>query len=432
MTAPLAAPRNDESADPLVVRLTERLRRRGVPVSVAEVVDAHRALAVVGFGDRGRALSSLRTTLVKHGAHDAVFDEVVQQLLAELASVLPPDDPHGGGESTAIFDGSATAAPSLPDEAERRRLLDDTDGDTDDSSRSARRTDGPETGEATGVDGVDLDVVAALASADRRWHRIHTSMASRPQDVMPTAMRLEIDRAARAFVSRHRRDARRWGPARTGRLDVRATLRTTRSTGGVPMDLRRRARVRRAPKVLVLADVSVSVRPTARLALHTADALTRRSRGVRLHVFVDRAVDATVVVRQLPPDVAVTTLLDGGLVDVGASSDYGAALRAARGLSGSWMRRGATVIVFGDGRSNGADPGFEVIEEWAKRAREIHWCTPEPTAAWSSGFGEMRGYADRITSAHHVRTVDDVVAALGRAPRRRSGERAGADMGRHQ
>lgn len=401
--------------EPLVARVGERLRARGVPISVTEVIDAHLALELVGLADRRRALSSLRATLVKHAVHDPIFDEVVHQLIDELsaidlASVRPEQD-----SPDVAFDGQVRAAPPLPDEAERRRLLDDrdeSDPEAAEGAQRAMRSEGPDAGEAAGLDDLELDLAGAVAAADRRWHLLRTSPEVRPEDVLPVGERTEIERAARTFVAHRRRDERRWGAAPAGRLDVRSTVRTAQRTGGVPMVLKRRGRVRRAPKVLVLADVSVSVRPTARLALHTADALTRRSRGVRLLVFVDTAVDATSVVRRLPPDGAVTVLLDGGLVDVGAPSDYGAALLGVQSRVGTWMRRGATVIVFGDGRGNGADPGFEIVENWMRRVREVHWCTPEPVAAWPLGFGEMQGYADRITAAHHVRSVADVVTAL--------------------
>ena len=412
MTDAAAPERGPSAIDPLIGRLAALLRARGVPISVAEVVDAHRALAVVGVAHRARALGALRATLVKHGAHDRVFDEVVHQLLDELAGIDLRAVPPADEAVVADLDGPAVAAPPLPDEAERRQLLGDPDGGHDAGPRRPTRADGVDTGDAVGLDGVELDVAGAVTDADRRWHRLLPSPASSDDDVMPAAARREIERVARAFVARHRRASRRWGPSSSGRLDVRATAREARRTGGVPIVLRRRGRTRRAPRILVLADVSVSVRPTARLALHTADALTRRSRGVRLLVFVDRVIDATVVVRRLPPDGSVSALLDGGLVDIGASSDYGTALRGVSSLAGSWMRRGGTVVVFGDGRSNGADPGFDVVDEWMSRVREVHWFTPEPRGAWSLGFGEMQGYADRVTSAHHVRTAADVVAAL--------------------
>lgn len=397
--------------DAFIGRLVARLRARGVPISVVEVVDAHRCVAVVGWHDRAHACGAMRAALIKHGLHDPVFDEELQALLDEAADAEELVTRAIDAATSIAFDGvSAEADTHLPDLAERMVVDDERDGRSDDGT--IQHGDGPETGEHASVDGVDLADTGALAVDDRRWHRIRPPARPSNEPTIDPADRREIERAARTFVRLHRHDARRWGRARTGRLDVRATVRAARRTGSVPMELRRRGRVRMAPRIVVLADVSVSVRPTAVLALHTADALTRCRRGVRLLTFVDTSVDVSTVVRRATPDAAVALLLDGGLIDLGAASDYGAALRSAAERLRAWIGPSTTVIVFGDGRGNGNDPGFDVIERWMRRSAGVHWCTPEPAAAWPLGFGEMQGYAERSTSARQVRTVADAVEAL--------------------
>ncbi|MBM3798563.1 MAG: VWA domain-containing protein [Actinobacteria bacterium] len=397
-------------SDQLIVRLAGRLRARGLPISVAEVIDAHRCVALIGWHDRQRATAALRATLVKHAGNDAVFDDELGALLDEL-SHLDPAEPRSSDVSSDVgFDGSAPVIGQLPDLAERISVEDQRAESMEQGL--AQRAEGSDTGQSIGLDGVDLADAGERAGDDRRWHRLRPSLQARERSEISPSERRQVERAARTFVHRHRHDARRWGPSRLGRLDVRATMRAAQRSSGVPMMLRRRGRIRVAPRVVVLADVSISVRPTAVLALHTADALTRCSRGVRLIAFVDRPVDATSIVRRSAPDVAVDVLLDGGVVDIGAASDYGAALRAIDERAGTRIGRVTTVIVFGDGRSNGADPGFEVVERWMRRAAGLHWCTPEPVGAWPLGFAEMQGYAERVTSASQLRTVADVVAVL--------------------
>lgn len=400
--------------DPLVGRLAMGLRQRGVPVSVAEVIDALHAVAWVGVHSRDRCRSALRSTLVKHAVHDAVFDavfdDVMQQLLHDLDSGMLDLITRVDASASVAFDGTSGAAPELPDEAERVIVGDDRDDAVEDGRLG--RGDGPDDGEVMGADDVDLADAGRRSGDDRGWHRLRRVDAVVADGRIDLADRRAVEEAARSFLRRHRHDARRFGPSHRGRLDVRATWRSARSTGGVPLSLRRRGRVRQAPRVLVLVDVSVSVRPTAGLALHTADALTRNSRGVRLVVFVDRCGEATAVVRRLPPDRAVAALYDGGPVDISAASDYGLALRTASDLVGGWLDRRTTVLIFGDGRSNGADPGMAWVESMMRRAAAVHWFTPEPVGAWSLGFAEMQRYAELVTSAHQVRTLDDVVRAL--------------------
>jgi len=401
--------------DPLVGRLAAGLRRRGVPVSVAEVIDAVHAVAWVGVDPQDRCRSALRATLVKHEAHDsvfdAVFDDVMQWLLHDPNSELPDVLARVDASASAAFDGESRIAPELPDQAERLAVGDDRHDDAASDGRLGPG-DGPDDGEVMGANDVEFADAGRRSADDRGWHRLRRVDAVGGDDHIDLGDRRAVDEAARTFLRRHRHDARRFGPAHRGRLDTRATWRSARSTGGVPLALRRRGRVRQTPRVLVLVDVSVSVRPTARLALHTADALTRNSRGVRLVVFVDRAGEATAVVRRLPPDRAVAALYDGGPVDISAASDYGLALRMVGDLIGGWLDRRTTVLIFGDGRSNGADPGFASVESLVRRGASVHWYTPEPVGAWPLGFGEMQGYAERVTSAHQVRSLSDLVAVL--------------------
>jgi uncharacterized protein with von Willebrand factor type A (vWA) domain len=53
-----------------------------------------------------------------------------------------------------------------------------------------------------------------------------------------------------------------------------------------------------------------------------------------------------------------------------------------------------------------------VIDRWRRIARSVIWCTPEPRGAWPLGFGEMQGYAERVSQATTVRSVDDLAVAL--------------------
>lgn len=397
--------------DALISFVVSGLRAHGVPVSPAEVIDAHRAMSLVGVGDRSICLTALRATLVKEAAHDHVFDLVVAQLDSTGVDLVAEIVDRATAADGIEFVGPSDEGPDLPDGAERMRVRDGRDDVPEGEARAADEAL-DDAARSLGIDGVELADAGSESEADRRRHRLIVRPRSSVAFDLPLADRVEVERVARMFLRRHRHDARRWAPAQRGRPDMRRTMRNTRRTGGVPMVLHQRSRARRRPRVVILADVSISVRPMATLALHAADALTRRARGVRLYAFVDHAADATAMVRRLAPSAVVAVLVDGGVVDVGAASDYGSALRSAHDRIGSRLDRSTTILVFGDGRSNGADPGYEVIDRWRRIARSVVWLTPEPRGAWPLGFGEMQGYADRVSQAATVRSVDDLAAAL--------------------
>ena len=62
-----------------VERLVADLRRRGVDVSLTEVLDAARAIEFVDLGQRNELRSMLAATLVKHAHHQATFAELFER-----------------------------------------------------------------------------------------------------------------------------------------------------------------------------------------------------------------------------------------------------------------------------------------------------------------------------------------------------------------
>ena len=198
-----------------------------------------------------------------------------------------------------------------------------------------------------------------------------------------------------------------------GDLDMRRILRAAATTGGVPMEIRRRSPGPTRPKVLVLVDTSLSVRPTARLMLHLAHRLRSRIGRVRVLAFIDRCVDVTEVLRHADLARALGRLLDdpaGGPLDPARSSDHGAAFRSLWTDHPGLVTRWTTTLVLGDGRSNGLDPDIPALRSLVERSRRTVWFTPEAEGAWGFGHGEMRRYADEVDLACTIRTLDDLEA----------------------
>ncbi|MFV0309580.1 MAG: VWA domain-containing protein, partial [Desertimonas sp.] len=125
--------------------------------------------------------------------------------------------------------------------------------------------------------------------------------------------------------------------------------------------------------------------------------------------------------------VALGGLLDdapGGPLDPARPSDYGAALGSLWHRYAALVSPSTSVVLLGDGRSNGRDPGLGHVTELTRRARRTVWCTPEPEGAWGFGNGEMAHYAERVDGAVSLRTLDDLQRAIRESvfdarPRRR-------------
>src|SRR3546814_16842521 len=78
-------------------------------------------------------------------------------------------------------------------------------------------------------------------------------------------------------------------------------------------------------------------------------------------------------------------LPSGGVLDVDADSDYGSSFGQFLEQFGSAVNRRTTVVVLGDGRGNGNDPGLGAFEAITRRARSTIWLTPAPRYSWGHG-----------------------------------------------
>jgi uncharacterized protein with von Willebrand factor type A (vWA) domain len=466
--------------DARVAEFAGLLRTNGVRVSPAEVADAVVAAGVVGVEDRAAFRAALRATLVKRSrdvaAFDALFElyfsglgrvlegvergllaelreqglldgdelERVARTLAELArSMTPLARAALEGDAAALarllagaslqIDPGALASPGATG-FHARRLVAAAGGVAayDDLARLERAL------REQGLDPAKLQLVAERLSAAlrrveevaRRWaETAGRARAARPRsDALvggPAALsRQEIERAelaVRRLAERLRtRLVRRDRSRRRGALAVRRTLRRNLGLGGVPARLVFRRKRPERPDVVVLCDVSESVRHVTRLMLLFLYALQTLFTRVRTFVFVADLAEVTGALRaERDPARAADLAVAARAVSLAANSNYGRALRTFhRDHLGAVTRR-TTVIVVGDGRNNYNAAEAWVLEDVRRRARRLLWICPEARGSWGLGDSEMPLYAarcDRVATAATLDELEEIAEAL--VPRR--------------
>ncbi|GAB4011102.1 VWA domain-containing protein [Nocardioides ultimimeridianus] len=217
--------------------------------------------------------------------------------------------------------------------------------------------------------------------------------------------------------------ARRKVSAR-GSIDASRTMRRNLRHDGVPFRPVTVARVADRPRLLVLADVSLSVRAAARFTLQLVHGLQGMVGHVRTFAFVSDLAEVTDLFAEHPMEEALSLVVSGlpagGVLDVDADSDYGSAFGTFLEEYGGAINRRTTVIVLGDGRSNGNEPGLRAFEEITRRARETIWITPEPRWSWRLGACDLPAYAtfcDRVHVVRDLAGLDLVTAHLGEVVR---------------
>src|SRR5213079_403628 len=154
----------------------------------------------------------------------------------------------------------------------------------------------------------DADGAAPRAPVEARCRRA--------RGVAPAA---EVERlpAPRRNPRQRRDDGRRARAGHRGRLDVRRTLRAATSAGGIPLQLRFRARRPGRPDLVALCDLSGSVAAASELLLGLLVPAAGYFRRVHLFAYVDRLCPVSIERGHVAP---------GGPLDLHARSDFGRVL----------------------------------------------------------------------------------------------------------
>lgn len=264
-----------------------------------------------------------------------------------------------------------------------------------------------------GQNGNDL---LAAASADERLG--HTDLA----DLTPDELAALRNLMATLPWATPRRASRRTVRHPRGRhLDLRATLRRARTTGGDPVRRAFRQRSERPRHLLLIADVSGSMEPYSRAYLHLLHGAVRAARADAF-VFATRLTRLTRALATSDPDVALRRAT-AAAPDWSGGTRIGEALKAFiddHGRRG--MARGAVVVIVSDGWETG-DPAVlgEQMARLARLAHRIVWVNPrrgvpgyEPLVG---GMAAALPHVDAFVSGHTLAALDEVVAAIAE-PRR--------------
>jgi hypothetical protein len=230
-------------------------------------------------------------------------------------------------------------------------------------------------------------------------------------DTLAEQQRTELEESLRRLVrSLHGAPRARRRVSAAGRVDGGRTMRASMRYDGVPFRPVTVSRALDRPRLALLVDVSLSVRATSWFTLRMVQGLSGLVAQVRSWAFVADVVETTDLFAEHRPDDALALVVAGfpagGVLDVDADSDYGRAFATFLADHPGALTRRTTLVVLGDGRGNGHDPGLAAFEEITRRVRETVWLTPEPTYSWRLGRCDLPLYAPLCDRIQVVRDLD--------------------------
>lgn len=229
--------------------------------------------------------------------------------------------------------------------------------------------------------------------------------------------RVDLERACHEVMRRIRGAPRRRSrPFARGALDSRSTLRRAWATDGEAFTLMNRTRVPGPLKLLVLVDVSLSVRPVTGFVLRLSQSLHQKVNRCSVVAFVDRPVDVTDLLLSSSGENALATVLAAPGLDLEASSDYGRMFDELLERHGGLIDARTSVLIVGDGRSNGLDPREDLMGRIGRRAHRVAWVTPESRRYWnrsSCGLSAYERHLDGVVTARDPAELSERAGLLG-------------------
>lgn len=436
----------------------DELRAGGVPVSTTEVLDAMEALRHLPLEDREALKLGLAAALVKQEGHWHTYDALFELYFSLQGRGLGAMTGEGVDEVLGEADGDGLTPSELAELAYQALMSGDPEAMAALARAAVGRFAGMEPGRPVGgsyyvfktlrqlqADALlerllrsaneigDLEGLVLAEDYRQRLERLRDAIGSEvhrrlvadrgakqvaralrrplPEDVdfmhlgrdELIALQRTVQPLARKLAVHLARKRRR----PDGRLDFRATMRRSLSSGGAPADPRFKARHRSKPELWVLADISGSVAAFARFTLQLVYALSSQFSRTRSWAFID-GVDEVTDLLKGSDDMAQAVHAINNQADViwaEGHSDYGHALTDFAERWGRELTARTTVLVLGDARNN-----YHAVQPWAvaelaRRSRHIWWLNPEPRAYWDTGDSVLAQYGAHCSGVYECRNL---------------------------
>ncbi len=390
---------------------TGLLRNEGLPVGTAEVIDALKALELIDLASRAQFKSTLQAAMVKSRRDQAVFTRVFDQFFLTPEEQLLRKEELGRREyefkrrleeanRDLRFKGEALQL-SLEElqqysslSADQRSQLKEFMQKTENGknveqrfkpvletvvkshlrycrNRDAEKHNRAEfSGAADGTGSVgdagdylrEIDI-AAIAASD-----------------LPAA-ELLMQRLSRKLAVKILR-RRRCGP-RSGPLDFRRSIRDNMQYGGLLFKIRRRPKRRTREQILLLCDVSASMKSYSSFVIHFLYGLHEAVRDLSCFSFSDNLENLDAGIKG---KIVLNNLLDRVIRrsgNWGGGTDISRALGRLMTDYPDRVNMKTTLIIVSDTKTVALDQSIKELAKIKERVRRVIWLNPLPPDRWA-------------------------------------------------
>ncbi len=448
-----------------ILQLISALRASGVRVSLAESAEAFSAVDIMGIQDREEFRLSLRATLIKDLKDIPVFDKLFPLFFGTGMPPMMggnPSDDMSPEEAQMLAEAMRQFAENLRQRMQRLmngeqlsraelealgqmvglNQADDLRYQNWMAQRMMRALAFPEVREALKElmeqlqqMGMSRDRVEQMRNMIQEnlqgmreqieqfaGERIAENMSERPRgetidnlmnrpfqalsDGDKKVLQNEVKRLAAALRTRI---ALRQKRMKSGQLDPKATIRANLKYHGVPMEIKHKDRMRK-PKIVVICDISTSMRFCSELMLSFLFALQGQVRKTHAFAFIDHLESISEDFSGTNADEAIQSVL-WRMPSGSYNTDLGYSLNDFQSEYMDSLNGQTTLIIVGDGRNNYYDPRLDIFSTMTRRAARTIWLNPEPPYLWH-GDSDMPKYAPLCNNVLKVSTLRELAEAV--------------------
>ena len=448
-----------------ILQLIAALRASGVRVSLAESAEAFSAVDLMGIQDRESFRLSLRATLIKDVKDLSTFeklfplffgsgqppamggnpsDDLTPEEIQMLAEALKQFTEQLRQRMERLMNGEPLTKSELEALAQLVGLnqADDLNYQKWMAQRMMRAMAFPEVQKAMrelmeqleqmGMNRERVDQIREMVRQNMQGmqeqieqfagERIAENLSERPRgenidnlmnrpfqalsDSEKKLLQREVKRLAAALRTRI---ALRQKRMKSGQLDPKATIRANLKYQGVPMEIKHKDRVRK-PKIVVICDVSTSMRFCSELMLSFLFALQGQVRKTHAFAFIDHLESISEDFNGSNADEAIQSVL-WRMPSGHYNTDLGRALGNFNDGYMDTLNSGTTLLIVGDGRNNYNDPRLEIFSAMSRRSTRTIWLNPEPQSMWH-GDSDMPKYASLCSNVLKVSNLKELTEAV--------------------
>lgn len=455
--------------DDRVIQFVRGLRAAGVRVSMAESVDALRAVETLGIQEKDVFRLSLRSTLVKESDDFAAFEELFPLYfgsggppLQNALEDMSPDDQEMLKAALAALSGRLQnlldwlASGEGPTKEELEELAE---------RAGIQWANNPQEGQwvtrrmlqqmgfahleellqqlfeklqEMGMSQEAIEKLMGVMEANREalaeqvaqqvGRQIAEQRANRPEDLFGSdlmhkpfdalsedeaqMLRREVQRLVAQLRSRV---ALRRKRGREGKFDSKGTIRANQRYGGVPMELKYKKK-KLKPSLVLICDISRSMLSVAEFMLRLTYEMQDQVTKTRSFGFYANMEEISLTLAGQRASDAVDTVMDAfyNRSPMHYGTDFGRSLAT---FYDNWLdsvNSRTTVVILGDGRNNYNSPRIDLVKDLQRRARRLVWLNPEHPRQWGTGDSDMLEYAPLCDQVYMVRNLAQLSSAVDR------------------